>query len=116
MKNIISLPDRHWAIRYIDKCIEDNKKISIAILDLDFFTNINDKIGADNGDIVLNKIACFFLDYEVGITASYGSDEFIIIYADFDEVFIAEHVAEMQRAFNKKRFISLRPYEKAPIK
>ena len=116
MKNITGLPGRSWAISYIDKYIKYKKKITVAILDLDFFTNINEKIGTDSGDLILKKIAYFFNSYEVGRLAYYGSDEFIFVYQDLIEDQITAHLHQMQKAFNEKRFITLQPYEKTPLR
>ena len=92
------------------------KKVTVAILDLDFFTNINEKIGTGHGDLALKKIAYFFGGSKVGTTAYYGSNEFIFVYCDLAEAQITAHLYKMRKEFNQTRFISLQPYEKTPLR
>lgn len=78
--------------RFFDKIIEKEKakiKIkkvtsSIAIVDIDYFKNINDKYGHFVGDIVLQKIADIINSNirAIDIVARLGGEEFIILFPD----------------------------------
>lgn len=116
MESIGNLYNKDWAISYIDSCMKAGKRITVALLDLDFFTNVNEKIGSDSGDIVLQKMACFFEGCTIGALAYYGSDEFIFIYCGLSLEQLTVHLQNMQREFNQKRFVVLRPYEKTPLR
>ncbi|MFQ9799346.1 MAG: diguanylate cyclase [Clostridia bacterium] len=70
---------REWAIHRIDKIIRQKQPIWIALLDIDFFTIINEKLGWKTGDQVLVKIAELIRRYEPIEAARYGGDEFILL-------------------------------------
>ncbi len=77
----------------ITKCSEDNP-FAIMMIDMDFFKNINDILGHDEGDKVLISFANAIrksLDSRNAIGGRWGGDEFIVagkgkdIFADFKE-------------------------------
>lgn len=112
----LNLYDKEWVIHFIKKERKKRNSVSIAILDLDFFTNIIEKIGYKNGNEVLQRIALFTYKQRKNIWfAHYGSDEFIFIFINKDKEEVA-HFSELYRKkFKKERFISKIPYEKVKI-
>lgn len=66
---------------------EKNKKpFSIAILDIDFFKNINDKYGHIVGDMVLKKVAntLYANVRQADIVCRWGGEEFVIYFNNTD--------------------------------
>ena len=82
---------RRFIEGYAKYLISINEKFSIMISDLDNFKLINDTYGHATGDIVLEKIGEFLVNYvgDKGIVGRFGGDEFIIIvngYYDYDNI------------------------------
>jgi len=60
------------------------KKLSIALVDIDFFKKVNDSYGHQAGDIVLRKFSDIINDSirEYDILARFGGEEFVIMFFD----------------------------------
>lgn len=78
-----SLPQKGILEREIERILQDGKKLTIAMLDIDHFKEVNDQYGHLTGDEVLKKVAQIVLknirfdldDFAIRI----GGDEFLII-------------------------------------
>ena len=74
---------------YCKKIMADNeKRIALAIVDIDNFKNVNDHFGHAMGDAVLKKCAAI-LDREVGDygkAGRIGGDEFLVVFDNFTVV------------------------------
>ena len=59
----------------------DNKEYGIAILDIDFFKNVNDTYGHTSGDMGLKQIAIYLKQYTKKgvIVGRWGGEEFVLI-------------------------------------
>lgn len=65
----------------VDKAYSDNKPISIAMLDIDFFKKVNDTYGHDVGDMVLVEFSALLTKhFRDQITARLGGEEFAIVF------------------------------------
>ncbi len=87
---LTGLPNRLYLQEQIEKIKQDaqkyNNKFAIIFLDLDHFKNINDTLGHDVGDVLLQSVAKI-LENNVGknnLISRIGGDEFIIVATDFD--------------------------------
>jgi diguanylate cyclase (GGDEF)-like protein len=83
------------------------KTMSLVMLDLDGFKNINDRFGHAAGDRVLRIVSEVMLKAvrSIDIVGRYGGDEFIIILPETDTYFAA-HMAERLRSDIAKADIS----------
>ncbi|MCD4701014.1 MAG: diguanylate cyclase, partial [Candidatus Aegiribacteria sp.] len=72
------------SFQYIQEADRNKTIISVVVIDLDHFKNINDTYGHSTGDTVLSAVASFFRDIlRTGDTVyRYGGDEFICILPD----------------------------------
>lgn len=65
----------------------ENKTLSLALLDIDYFKGYNDHYGHPAGDQCLKQIACILSDFfhrGSDLVARYGGEEFAIILFDAD--------------------------------
>ena len=74
------------------------KTMSLVMLDIDGFKNINDQFGHTTGDRVLKRISEVMENAvrSIDIVGRYGGDEFVIILPETDTYFAA-HMAERVR-------------------
>jgi diguanylate cyclase (GGDEF)-like protein/PAS domain S-box-containing protein len=101
---LTGLPNRVLLTERMCKAIERNselgKKFAILFLDLDRFKNINDSMGHEYGDILLQHVAERLerLSRISDTVARLGGDEFIIMIEDFEKdnqpAVLAERIIE----------------------
>ena len=98
--SVTALPNRSLFYdrlsRDIAEAEENNSIIGILLIDIDSFKDINDTLGHDHGDSLLNKIAHRFND-EVKSNetlARLGGDEFIVVLPDHNQKHVIKR-AEM---------------------
>jgi len=65
----------------LEKATAENTSLSLMMVDLDFFKEVNDRFGHEAGDHVLRHIARFFQGHVrvTDVVCRYGGDEFIVI-------------------------------------
>lgn len=108
--------DRDTVLRYLERKIKDKKTFLIAICDIDFFINIDSKVGSTEGDQILKRIATFFSAYNEFIPGRYCSDSFILVFDHFDCEKVVSFANSLKKQFKKQRFIDQESvYAKVPI-
>jgi diguanylate cyclase (GGDEF)-like protein len=72
----------------IERAMRLNQSIYTAMLDLDFFKNVNDSYGHLAGDIALKNTATIIRQTirSYDLVGRYGGEEFILLITDLDEV------------------------------
>lgn len=99
---LTELYNRSYLDLFLEKQIETSSRsktpVSIIMVDLDHFKEINDNYGHVVGDHVLTIFAHVVLKCvrKTDIIARYGGDEFIVVLPDTDTE-TAEHIAERIR-------------------
>ncbi|WP_051294819.1 GGDEF domain-containing protein [Maridesulfovibrio bastinii] len=83
----------------IHRAVRTNLKLSLLVLDIDSFKNINDTYGHPTGDMVISQIAekCSQLSRDIDIVARMGGEEFSILLLG-SNIRQAENVAERIRS------------------
>ncbi|WFR61573.1 sensor domain-containing diguanylate cyclase [Paenibacillus amylolyticus] len=81
---LTNLPNRTALEAYLEKSLEtesEDHTLTFLYLDLDGFKRVNDTLGHQVGDILLQKVAqrLTALGQEKGITVRLGGDEFLIV-------------------------------------
>ena len=68
----------------VEKAQRINSKLSVVMIDLDRFKNVNDRYGHQTGDKVLKKVAGIFdkVLRETDFSARYGGEEFVAVLPD----------------------------------
>lgn len=77
-----------------------NKELTLMMLDLDYFKDVNDTYGHQAGDAVLKEFACLLsgLVRETDIPARYGGEEFVVALPNTDlpgAMTVAEKIREL---------------------
>lgn len=84
--------------RFIDNCKINNTKLALAILDIDYFKDVNDRFGHDVGDLFLIEFVQVIQKYsrKNDILIRWGGEEFILIL-DLDSSKDLEKILENLR-------------------
>ncbi|CAM3807982.1 sensor domain-containing diguanylate cyclase [Arcobacter cloacae] len=84
--------------RFIDNCKINNTKLALAILDIDYFKDVNDRFGHDVGDLFLIEFVQVIQKYsrKNDILIRWGGEEFILIL-EFDSSKDLEKILENLR-------------------
>ncbi len=83
-----------------------NKDISLSIIDIDDFKNINDTYGHSIGDIVIKDIADIIKDVvkDKGYAGRYGGEEFLIILNKSNDFNSKEILEEVRKTIENKKW------------
>src|ERR1700761_8896803 len=87
---LTGLHNRRYLTRHLETLLKSNgeagKRLSILILDVDFFKSINDTFGHDIGDEVLRDFAHRISENIRGIDLAcrYGGEEFVVVMPETD--------------------------------
>lgn len=90
---LTGLHNRRYMVRHLDTLIADAKKsgkpLSFVIMDIDFFSEVNDNYGHDVGDEVLREFANRVASNIRGIDLAcrYGGEEFVVVMPDTEKSF-----------------------------
>jgi len=89
----------HNLIAELKRVKRYKQPMSILLLDLDHFKNLNDSYGHDFGDLVLKKISTFFKDNlrDIDFVGRVGGEEFVIVMPNTDKktaLFVADRLRE----------------------
>jgi diguanylate cyclase (GGDEF)-like protein/PAS domain S-box-containing protein len=78
------------------KAARTNRTLALMFIDLDRFKEVNDTLGHDKGDVLLQEAARRLSSCirQVDTVARLGGDEFTIILGELDDADIVERVAE----------------------
>ena len=90
MDYLTNIPNRRYFFDLGEKIFllskRDNKELSLLLLDIDLFKNVNDTYGHDIGDEILKLVASTIKDNirNSDILARYGGEEFVILLNETD--------------------------------
>jgi len=96
------------AEKIYSEAIRTGYPISITLLDLDYFKQVNDRHGHLVGDQVLVHVAHLIRDHcrESDMAARYGGEEFAILHPDINKKAAYEVVEQVREKVNNTPFIN----------
>ncbi len=104
--SVTALPNRSLFYdrftRDLTEAVRNESTVGVLLIDIDSFKDINDALGHDRGDELLNKIARRF-EQEVNnneTLARLGGDEFIIVLPNHDQVKIIKRAEKIINGLN----------------
>ncbi|WP_028042447.1 GGDEF domain-containing protein [Candidatus Stoquefichus massiliensis] len=102
------LYNKAHAIQEIDRKLNMGKRLTLAMIDLDHFKEINDTYGHVKGDeaiLFLAELLKQHLDNEHVLASRVGGDEFIIIFDDVSDYDVHIICYEIHEALHKHVFM-----------
>lgn len=83
--------------------VNNKKKLSLIMFDIDFFKSINDTYGHDIGDKVICQVARISrgLFEENVVVARFGGEEFIVLLKDADETAAFEYGEKLRKSIEE---------------
>ncbi|WP_307802685.1 putative bifunctional diguanylate cyclase/phosphodiesterase [Cellulomonas dongxiuzhuiae] len=115
LDSLTGLPNRRLLAdrmqRAIEKAAHDDARVGLILLDIDRFKDINDTLGHDHGDELLQQVAERLRHAlrDDDVVARLGGDEFAILLPDVRTVANAERLAQRVRG------LFTRPFELSDI-
>ena len=90
----------------LEKAKNENNKVSLILLDIDYFKFYNDAYGHQEGDKVLQKLAQLLTDTvgNKGYCARYGGEEFAVILPGFNINEAKEVGEQIREVFESYKF------------
>ncbi len=85
---------------------DSHLKKMVAMLDLDFFKQINDTYGHLNGDRVLADFAAFLSEQEDWLVGRYGGEEFIVMLEASTKEEAYYRMKTLQESLSERKFIT----------
>ncbi|MBR9729219.1 diguanylate cyclase [Shewanella intestini] len=89
----------------LDFCMRSEQAITVAILDLDFFKNVNDTYGHLAGDECLRQVSSLLSVHfkrDTDIIARYGGEEFLLILPISNSLKIESHLNNFRQAIESQ--------------
>ena len=118
---LTSLPNRlglqERAQDALERARRSGTELLVIFLDLDRFKVINDSMGHDSGDALLQAVAQRLREAvrSTDTVARLGGDEFVLIIEDLDDQFDAGHVAQnLMKAFAEPLLVEGQPMAVSP--
>ena len=93
------------------KCYENGKPLTVCIIDIDHFKQINDVYGHLRGDKVLIELARFLKESisENDILGRYGGEEFLVIFKNQDLPDALKTAEKFRKALPEQSWENVRP-------
>lgn len=116
LDKLTNIWNRETSLEYIIQTLESGSDLCIAVCDIDFFVNIDSKIGNAHGDRVLQRIAKYLLTFQNGKVGRYGGDEFIMVFKEAEIESLLMDIEVFRKSFRKQKFLDYDSvYAKVPM-
>lgn len=108
---VTGLPNRASFQEYLDEkiaqCKPSDAALAMMFIDVDNFKDINDTLGHQVGDVLLNETASRMLKClrKLDFLARFGGDEFVLIVSDYESQEEIDEIAKRLTASMKQPFM-----------
>jgi len=98
--------NRRYFYQYAEQLLKKQQQNTLALLDIDFFKNINDTLGHEAGDQALKQVATLIkTTFSKFTIARVGGEEFAIILDDIDTARGREYLEGFRKKLAKHEFL-----------
>ena len=98
--------NRRYFYQYAEQLLKKQQQNTLALLDIDFFKNINDTLGHEAGDQALKQVATLIkTTFSKFTVARGGGEEFAIILDDIDTARGREYLEGFRKKLAKHEFL-----------
>ncbi|SDD70853.1 sensor domain-containing diguanylate cyclase [Paraburkholderia lycopersici] len=103
---LTGLPNRREFLDFVERVLHTDDVLSVFILDIDFFKNINDSYGHDIGDEVLRVLAevGMSIPHETKLFARWGGEEFVAALPGADASLARLTADKLRQRFEQQDF------------
>lgn len=114
------LYNRHYLDTHLKNLVrqagEQDRALSVVLMDMDHFKSVNDKYGHASGDEVLKSLADVIVNTirSADLAARYGGEEFVVLMPETDAIRAYEAAERLRRGVENAVFVI--PHEDSPIK
>ena len=83
------------------------KTVSLVVIDIDNFKNVNDTYGHEKGNIVLVELSKLMTEYcgAKGRVCRYGGEEFVIVFPDLNQDEVWNHIEHIRKLFARRELL-----------
>ncbi|MBN3728380.1 sensor domain-containing diguanylate cyclase [Burkholderia sp. Ac-20379] len=103
---LTGLPNRRGFMEFVESVLGSDEALSVFILDIDFFKDINDSHGHDAGDEVLRVLAQVgaSMTHEPNVFARWGGEEFVAALPGADADRAHQVADQLRQCFERQDF------------
>ena len=117
---LTKLYNRHYLDTHLKNLVrqaaEQNRALSLVIMDMDHFKSVNDTYGHSSGDEVLKLLAEIIVKTirSADLAARYGGEEFVVLMPETDAIRCYEAAERLRKGVENTPFVI--PHPESPIR
>lgn len=117
---LTKLYNRHYLDTHLKNLVrqaaEQNRALSVVIMDMDHFKSVNDTYGHSSGDEVLKTLAEIIVKTirSADLAARYGGEEFVVLMPETDAIRCYEAAERLRKGVEAAEFAI--PHPESPIR
>jgi two-component system cell cycle response regulator len=117
---LTGLFNRRYMAQHLDTLLTNassTRPISLLIMDIDYFKQVNDTYGHAAGDDVLRQFSDRLASNirNVDLACRYGGEEFVVVLSDTDPAHAYSIGERLRRAVEKRNFVIGHPMTEVPV-
>jgi diguanylate cyclase (GGDEF)-like protein len=91
--------------RELDRCKREGQTLSLMLIDVDHFKQINDLHGHPAGDEVLKKLALMLQTRSTDVVCRYGGEEFLLLLPNMSQTMALARAEQFRKNFEATVFL-----------
>lgn len=111
MDALTGIPNRQWMMQRAEDIFTltrgSARQVSVVMLDIDHFKQVNDRFGHLGGDVVIKGVAQLIAAQLSGgqVCGRFGGEEFMLVLPDLDEAAAEKLCEALREAIEKAEFV-----------